>query len=93
SNTLMTRLQFASDLSAGALPTGTSVDLSDFVAVAADVNALVNLLDQRLMHGSASATLKSSVAQALNAIGTDGATRAATAVYLFAGSPEFQIQR
>lgn len=93
SATLLPRLQFASDLSTGTLPTGTSTDLSDVVAVATDANTLVTLLDQRLMHGTASAALKSSVAQAVNAIGTDGATRAATAVYLFAASPEFQIQR
>jgi len=91
--TLLARLQFASDFTAATLPAGTSVDLSDAVAVAADASALVAFLDQRLTHGMASTALKSSVAQAVSAVGADGARRAATATYLFAASPEFQIQR
>ncbi|MCU6434102.1 DUF1800 domain-containing protein [Undibacterium sp. Jales W-56] len=91
--TISARLNFLFDLTNRGLPTTTQPDFSDLIAVANDSNALINLLDTRLMHGTAPRSLKASVTQALSSVGNDANQRAMLALYLFAASPAFTIQR
>jgi uncharacterized protein (DUF1800 family) len=91
--TLSARLTFLFDLTNQGLPSTTAPDFAELIAAAGDSNALIAQLDARLMHGTASATLKSAVTQALPAAGSDNRQRAMLALYLFAASPAFNVQR
>lgn len=78
-------------------PNGTSIDLSEMVALAqADTtgNRLVDTLNVRMLHGAMSTTMKNTILTAVNAVASTNPTlRAQTAVYLVAGSSQFQVQR
>ncbi len=81
-------------------PNGTSLDFADLQALAtADLssNQLVDELDRRMMHGTMSATMKSTIMTAVNGMpsvnATDFLNRTRQAVYLVATSSQFQVQR
>lgn len=84
----------------GTAPAGTSIDLSNYQALAADPNALINELDRVMMHGSMSAQMRAVLTTAINSIAIsqsnpeDGKKkRAQAAVYLVATSSQYQIER
>ena len=81
----------------GGAPNGTSLDFSDLQAlVAADTtgNTLVDELNRRLMHGTMSASMKSTILTAVtNIASSDTLNRARQAVYLVATSSQYQVQR
>ena len=91
--TISARLNFLFDLTNQGLPATTQPDFSDLIAAAGDNTVLINFLDARLMHGTAPASLKAAVTQALPAAGNDSRQRAMLALYLFAASPAFTVQR
>lgn len=91
--TISARLNFLFDLTNQGLPLATKPDFGELLAAAGDDNTLIALLDLRLIHGTAPAALKTAVAQALPAAGGVGQQRAMLALYLFAASPAFAIQR
>jgi hypothetical protein len=69
------------------------IDITEEEAVAADSQALVDLVADKLLGGEISATLEQEVIGMVDRIAaTDVATRAAEAIYLIAGSPEFAYQ-
>lgn len=70
------------------------IDTSEEIARAADAEALVNRVAERLLGGAAlmSPTLKAQ-AKAQVESSTASGTRVADAVYLIASSPEFMVQR
>jgi hypothetical protein len=73
---------------------GTKVDLSPLAALAADPEKLVDKLDLVMMHKSMSPAMRYIVIQAVNAVpARDPLTRARTAVYLVATSPQYQVER
>ena len=78
-------------------PNGTSVDFSDLQALStADStgNLLVDELDRRMLHGTMSAAMKSTILTAVTAVASsDPLGRARQAVYLVATSSQYQVQR
>jgi uncharacterized protein (DUF1800 family) len=74
--------------------TGTSLDLTGLQALAGDPSAMVDKLDQLLLHRSMTAQMKSVIVAAVNVIpASDTLSRARTAAYLVVTSSQFQIQR
>ena len=77
---------------AGAI--GTRIDLANLQALAGDATSLVGKLDTLLDHTSMTATEKSAVATAVNAVSaTDTINRARAAAYLVTAAPRYQIAR
>ena len=75
-------------------PNGTSLDLSRLQALAGDPVALVDELDRILLGRTMSASMKTSVINAVNAVAsTNPLLRARQALYLVATSSQFQVQR
>jgi uncharacterized protein (DUF1800 family) len=78
-------------------PQGTWIDLSEMTALAqADPtgNQLLDTLNNRMMHGTMSAAMRSKILTAVLAISsTSPQTRAQQAIYLMATSSQYQIQR
>lgn len=69
------------------------IDITGEEAVAADAQALVNLVAEKLLGGEISATLEQEALAMIAMIdAADTATRAAEVIYLIAGSPEFAYQ-
>ena len=78
-------------------PYGTSIDLSEMQALAAadaSGNRLLDALNTKLMHGTMSAQMKSTILTAVQALAaSDAIGRARAAVYLVASSSQYQVQR
>jgi uncharacterized protein (DUF1800 family) len=78
-------------------PNGTSLDLSNLEAQAANPAAIADQLNALMLHGTMSAQMRSSIIAAMNAIPTSDANfarkRAQAAVYLVATSSQYDIQR
>ncbi|MGH9900375.1 MAG: DUF1800 family protein, partial [Pyrinomonadaceae bacterium] len=78
-------------------PNGTSLDLSALQAVAADPAQLVDALDKLLLHGTMSASMRSTLVQTVSALPAateaDKLKRARTALYLVATSSQYQVER
>jgi hypothetical protein len=78
-------------------PTGTSMNFTDLATLAsADTtsNQLLDHLNVRMMNGSMSPQMKSTIQTAVNSVAsTNPLARAQTAVYLIATSSQFQVQR
>jgi hypothetical protein len=78
-------------------PFGTSLDLSNLEAQAANPGAIVDQLNALMLHGTMSAQMRNSIVTAMNAIPTTDAQfarkRAQVAVYLVATSSRYDIQR
>ena len=79
-------------------PRGTSIDIANLQALAANPADVVNALDGLLLHGTMNPQMRTSIITAMNAINdADVATRhlkrARTAVYLVATSSQYDIQR
>jgi uncharacterized protein (DUF1800 family) len=74
--------------------TGTQLNLATLQALAGNPGALVDELNQLMMNGTMSDSMRSTIITAINAVpGSDTLNRARTALYLVAGSPQFQVQR
>jgi uncharacterized protein (DUF1800 family) len=78
-------------------PNGTKLNFTELQALAATdttSNQLMDVLNQRMMHGAMSSQMRSQIMTAVNAVvSTDPLTRAKTAVYLIATSSQFQVQK
>ena len=74
--------------------TGTSLSMSSLQALAANPSAMLDKLDQLLLHRTMSAQMKSAIVAAVNVIpASDTLSRARTAAYLVVTSSQFQVQR
>lgn len=74
--------------------TGTQLDLGRYQSVAADAGALADQLDRDLLAGSMSASMRTAIVTAVNAVpATDTLNRARGALYLVLTSPQYQVQR
>ena len=71
---------------------GTQPDWTALSAVASDAGALADKLNALLMHGAMSATMRSGLVAAVDAV-PDALTRAKTAYYLVITSSEYQVER
>jgi uncharacterized protein (DUF1800 family) len=99
-STALTRANFVntivfSTIPVGAnAPNGTSIDLSPLTALAGDPDALLDDLNELLLHGSMSAAMRDTIRQAVLAVPAANALkRARTAVYLIATSSQYQVER
>jgi len=70
------------------------IDISDEIAVAANINGLIDLVSDKLLGGDISDALRTEIAGMLALIpDTDTAVRAAETIYFIVTSPEFAYQR
>jgi uncharacterized protein (DUF1800 family) len=78
-------------------PNGTKLTFAELQAIAAadtTSNQLLDVLNQRFMHGTMSAQMRSSILTATNAVAsTNPLARAQAAVYLVVTSSQYQVQR
>jgi len=75
-------------------PLGTKIDYSIYQAMAGNPSGLVDALNARLMHGAMSASMKTSIVNAVTAISSgDPGGRTRTAIYLVATSSQYQVER
>ncbi len=74
--------------------TGTSLDLSFLQPLASDPSKMVDKLSFVMLHGALSASAKSAIVTAVNAVSSsDTLGRARCAAYLVASSSQYQVQR
>jgi uncharacterized protein (DUF1800 family) len=70
------------------------IQIDDEVGLAASTDALIERVNQKLLGGTMSATLRTEIAGIVNRVAaTDAVTKAAEAVYYTVTSPEFAAQR
>ena len=70
------------------------IDIGEEIAMAADIDGLINLVTDKLTGGEISDALRTEIAGMLALIPqTDATLRAAEAIYLVVTSPEFAYQR
>ena len=75
-------------------PTGTSIDLAEWEALADDPDQLIAALNGLLLHDTMSAEMRDAVTVAVDSIpAADRRARVRTAIYLVATSPQYQVQR
>ena len=75
-------------------PGGTALDLSPLFPLTNTPQAMVDYLNNLMMHGTMSVPMQNSIVTAINAVpSTSPVTRAQTAVYLVATSSQYQVQR
>ena len=73
-------------------PFGTvTLDMSDYAAIAGDVDALLDRLNTVLLYGHLTDATRSAVRGVLLDIGDPG-VRARTAIYLFLVSPDYAVR-
>lgn len=79
------------------VPQGTKIDLSEMMQLAqtdTTGNLLIDTLNARMMHGTMSPQMKSTIMTAVQAVASSNPTlRAQTAIYLVATSSQYQVQR
>jgi uncharacterized protein (DUF1800 family) len=78
-------------------PNGTSINLAEWSALAAadtSSNMLMDALNQKMMHGTMPAAMRSTIMTAVNtAPSSNPLLRAQSAIYLIATSSQYQVQR
>jgi uncharacterized protein (DUF1800 family) len=99
-NTLQTNIMFAYTFSwnsanaANLDPENVYIEISDEMAIADDIDALIDHVADKLLAGDISPTLRAEAARMLALVpDTDRVLRAAEAIYLVVSSPEFAYQR
>lgn len=73
--------------------TGTYLDLTPYIALAADPAALVDRLNMLLLQGTMSPEMRSQLVSSITTISTDSKVRAQAAIYLVANTPQFMVER
>lgn len=84
------RTNLISDTISGQYNGYITLDLSPFTAVAGDTTQLINAVDQALLYGRMSITMRNTLATAINAM-PDNNSRVQTALYLTATSGEYLV--
>jgi hypothetical protein len=75
-------------------PSGTSIDLTRYAALADDVDAMLSELDRLLLHGSMSPEMRQTLTEAVSVIpASSRLLRARKAIYLITTSSQYQVQR
>jgi len=97
SSSAETRLNFVNALTSAGVRTAsgvTTIDLSSLLPFAGTPSLLVGQLDMVLLHGTMSAAMTAEVTTAVTAVSsTNFPLRVQTAVYLVAGSSQYQVER
>lgn len=73
--------------------TGTYLDLTPYVTLAADPAALIDRLNTLLLHGTMAPETRSQLIASVSAASSDPKARAQTALYLVANLPQFLVER
>jgi hypothetical protein len=85
------------DTNSGGAPLGTSFDFSDLQALVTSDSTgglLMDELNRRMLHGTMSAQMRSTILTAYNSVtATDTLGRVRQAIYLVATSSQYQVQR
>jgi hypothetical protein len=91
------RLNLVNALTSGGIHTpdgGTSIDLTPLLPFAGTPSFLAGKLNELLLHGTMSSAMEAAVVAAVSAVpSTSPLLRVQTAVYLVAGSSQYQIER
>jgi uncharacterized protein (DUF1800 family) len=75
-------------------PTGTSIDLAPWDALASEPDRLIDALDQLLLHGTMSAEMRGRVTDVVSSIpASNPRFRVQSAIYLIATSSQYQVAR
>ena len=90
-STTISRANFVNDLVYGSLGTNTKTDISGYIAVAGDVNKLVDMVAAVMVHGQMSDNMRSTLVSTLSSI-PDTKRRAKAALYLVGSSSQAQVQ-
>lgn len=97
SSTAEARLNFVNALTSNGVRTNngvTTIDLTPLVPFAGSPPALVGQLNALLLHGTMSSAMTAAVTSAVAAVpSTNPLLRVETAVYLVAGSSQYQVER
>jgi hypothetical protein len=97
SSTAEARLNFVNALTSAGVKTndgGTTIDLTPLQQFAASPSLLVGELNALLLHGAMSPQMEADVTSAVSAVpSTNAPLRVQTAVYLVAGSSQYQVER
>ncbi len=91
SSTDISRINFVNDLVYGGISSNTKTDISAYVGAAGDVNKLLDMVSQNMLHGQMSDGMRSTLSSTLTTI-TNPTRRAMAALYLTASSSQFQIE-
>jgi len=91
SSTDIARINFVNDMVYGSVSSTTTTNISPYVGVAGDVNQLLDMVSLNMMHGQMSDGMRSTLASTLTSI-SDNQHRAMAALYLTAGSSQFQVE-
>jgi Protein of unknown function (DUF1800) len=89
-STTISRINFVNDLVYGGLGT-TKPDISAYVAVAGDVNKLLDMVSLNMIHGQMSDAMRSTLFSTISAI-PNNTRRAQAALYLTGSSSQFQVE-
>jgi uncharacterized protein (DUF1800 family) len=93
-NTFYNTIFFRNSTSANVPPEGVVIDITQEVSLAADSEALVNRIAEKLLGGQISPTLKAEAKAAVErTAATSSGQRVAEAMYLVATSLEYVVQR
>jgi hypothetical protein len=90
-STTIARINFVNDLIYGNVGPTTTIDLSEYVALAPDVNNLLGAISGVMMHGQMSSDMQSTLVTTLSGI-TDNTQRTQAAFYLIGSSSQYQVQ-
>lgn len=89
--TTTSRIDFVNDLVYGNVGANTKTDISGYVAVAGDVNALIDAVAGVLVHGQLSPDARNTLVSTLSGI-SDNTRRTKAAIYLIGSSSQAQVQ-
>jgi uncharacterized protein (DUF1800 family) len=93
-NTFYNTTFFRNSTSVNVPPEGVVIDITQEVALAADSEALVNRIAEKLLGGTISPTLKAEARAVVERVpATSAGQRVSEAMYLIATSPEYVVQR
>ena len=91
-NTALARANFVNSIVYGTISSGTKVSFTP-VSGAGSQDAMVDWLNNYLLHGTMSSQMKQSVLTAMTAAGTNTTNQAKMALYLVISSSQYQVQR
>lgn len=90
-STTIARINFVNDLIYGSVGSTTTIDLSQYVSLASDVNKLLDSISGVMMHGQMSDDMRTTLVSTLTGI-TGNTQRTQAAFYLIGGSSQYQVQ-
>jgi hypothetical protein len=91
-NTALSRANFVNSIVYGSISSGTKLNFST-VYNAGSQDAMVDWLNNYMLHGTMSSQMKQSVETAMTAVGSNTTNQAKVALYLVMSSSQYQVQR